>query len=115
MKKFKGRLAVVTGAGTGMGRELARQLASAGCHLAICDVIRENMAETEKLCAEVAPVDTCISSHVCDVSDENQVLAFCEAVKQAHETEHINLLFNNAGIIRRAPLRSSAKKIGMMS
>ena len=44
MKNFGGKLAVITGTGTGIGRELALQLASEGCHLAICDVLLENMA-----------------------------------------------------------------------
>jgi len=98
MKDFRGRTGVVTGAGTGMGRALAKQLASEGCSLAICDVIVENMAETKKMCEELAPPDTLVSAHECDVSDEGQVAAFRDAVKQQHETEHINLLFNNAGI-----------------
>lgn len=98
MKDVKGRLAVITGAGTGMGRELSKQLASEGCNLAICDVIVENMLETKKMCEELASSDTLISAHVCDVSDERQVVAFRDAVKQQHETGHINLLFNNAGI-----------------
>ena len=46
MERFEGRLAVVTGGGTGMGRELARQLTAEGCHVAICDVSAETMAET---------------------------------------------------------------------
>lgn len=98
MKEFKGKIAVVTGAGTGMGRELARQLASEGCHVAICEFIVENMNETKRLCEEIAPPGTCISAHECDVSDETQVIAFRNAVKQQHGTEHINLLFNNAGV-----------------
>jgi len=98
MKDFRGRVAVITGAGTGMGRELAKQLASEGCNLAICDLIVENMAETKKMCGELAPPSTLISAHECDVSDEGQVTAFRDAVKKQHETEHINLLFNNAGI-----------------
>jgi NAD(P)-dependent dehydrogenase (short-subunit alcohol dehydrogenase family) len=98
MKDFQGKIAVITGAGTGMGRELAKQLASEACNLAICDVMVENMAETKKMCEELAPPDTLISSHECDVSDEGQVTAFRDAVKRQHETEHINLLFNNAGI-----------------
>jgi NAD(P)-dependent dehydrogenase (short-subunit alcohol dehydrogenase family) len=98
MKNVKGRLTVVTGAGTGMGRDLSKQLASEGCNLAICDVIVKNMLETKKMCEELAPPGTYISAHVCDVSDENQVVAFRDAVKQQHETGHINLLFNNAGI-----------------
>ena len=44
MKDFGNKLAVITGTGTGIGRELALQLASEGCHLAICDVLIENMA-----------------------------------------------------------------------
>lgn len=98
MKDFRGKLAVVTGGGTGMGRELACQLASEGCHVAICDLFPENMAATKEACVKLAPSGTRISAHECDVSDEDQVIAFREAVRQQHKTEHINLLFNNAGI-----------------
>ena len=98
MKDFQGKIAVVTGAGTGMGRELALQLASEGCHVAICDVIPESMAETKKLCEETAPEGTRISAHECDVSDETQVLAFRDAVLEEHATDYVNLVFNNAGV-----------------
>jgi NAD(P)-dependent dehydrogenase (short-subunit alcohol dehydrogenase family) len=98
MKDFAGKLAVVTGAGTGMGRELAKQLAAAGSHVAFCDVQAAPMAETKRLCESLAPKGTKITSHSCDVSDEAQVIAFRDAVKAQHATAHINLLFNNAGI-----------------
>lgn len=98
MKEFEGKIAVISGAGTGMGRELARQLVSEGCHVAICDVLLDNMKETEKLCREEAKAGTRITAHKCDVSDESQVQSFCNAVKVQHRAEHINLLFNNAGI-----------------
>ena len=98
MRDFNGKLAVITGAGTGMGRELARQLASEGCHIAICDVIPENMEETRKACEEIAPAGTRITAHECDVSDETQVLAFRDAVLQEHATDFLNLVFNNAGV-----------------
>ncbi len=98
MKDFRGKLAVVTGGGTGMGRELACQLASEGCHVAMCDVNAENMEATKKVCEQRSPAGTRITAHQCDVSDEAQVQAFCDAVKQQHETAHINLLFSNAGI-----------------
>jgi NAD(P)-dependent dehydrogenase (short-subunit alcohol dehydrogenase family) len=98
VKGFKGRLAVVTGGGTGMGRELVRQLAAEGCHVAMCDVSRENMAETSRLAREGAAGDVRITTHVCDVANEAQVLAFRDEVVSAHETDHVNLLFNNAGI-----------------
>ncbi|MEE8398758.1 MAG: SDR family NAD(P)-dependent oxidoreductase [Desulfobacterales bacterium] len=98
MKTFEDKIAVVTGAGTGMGRELACQLASEGCHVAFCEVIVENMVETERLCREIALPGTRITAHECDVSDEAQVIAFRDAVKKQHDTTHINLLFNNAGV-----------------
>lgn len=97
MKDFTDKLAVVTGGGTGMGRELARQLAGEGCHVAMCDVSDENLRETQRLCREAAP-SVRVTTHHCDVSDETQVIEFCAAVQQAHEADHINLLFNNAGI-----------------
>jgi NAD(P)-dependent dehydrogenase (short-subunit alcohol dehydrogenase family) len=98
MERFDGKLAVITGGGTGMGRELARQLAAEGCHVAMCDVSEENMAQTRALCERDAPAGTRITTHLADVSDEAQVLAFRDAVVKAHDTDHIHLLFNNAGI-----------------
>jgi NAD(P)-dependent dehydrogenase (short-subunit alcohol dehydrogenase family) len=98
MKNFNGKLAVITGGGTGMGRELARQLASEGCHLALCDVSAATMTETRDMCLAEAPPNTRVTMHLCDVSVEEQVLAFRDAVMAEHATDHIELLFNNAGI-----------------
>jgi NAD(P)-dependent dehydrogenase (short-subunit alcohol dehydrogenase family) len=98
MKNFRDKLAVITGGGTGMGRALAEQLIAEGCHVAICDVSAENMAETKALCEARAHPGTHVSTHMCDVADERQVVAFRDAVAAQHGTKHINLLFNNAGI-----------------
>ncbi len=81
-----------------MGRELARQLSAEGCHVAMCDVSAENMDETVALCLADAPAGTRVTTFVADVSDEAQLQAFRDAVVADHATDHINLLFNNAGI-----------------
>jgi NAD(P)-dependent dehydrogenase (short-subunit alcohol dehydrogenase family) len=89
----------VTGGGTGMGRELVRQLAAEGCHVAMCDVSADAMAETVALCADDADRQGVrVTAHVADVSDEAQVLGFRDDALAQHATETINLLFNNAGI-----------------
>lgn len=96
MKSFAGKMAVVTGGGTGMGRELVLQLISHGAHVAMCDVSAENMNETAAL---ANPGDgQRLTCHVCDVSDEAQMLNFRDEVVAQHEISAINLLFNNAGI-----------------
>ncbi|MEP6660406.1 MAG: SDR family oxidoreductase [Acidimicrobiales bacterium] len=98
MQQFQGKLAVLTGGGTGMGRELVRQLSADGCHVAMCDVSEDAMAETKALSEQAAPAGTKVTTFVADVADEQQVLAFRDAVAEAHATDHIHLLFNNAGI-----------------
>lgn len=98
MKDFGGKLAVITGGGTGMGRELARQLIAEGCDVAICDVIEENMNETRAICEGEAPQGVKITAHKCDVSNEDEVKRFRDEVKREHARDHVNLLFNNAGI-----------------
>ena len=98
MEHFDGRIAVVTGGGTGMGRELARQLSAEGCHVAMCDVSAENMAETTELCVAAAPTGTRVTSFVADVSSESALQAFRDQVAAEHHTDHVHLLFNNAGI-----------------
>ena len=99
MKDFSGKLAVITGGGTGMGRELARQLVAAGCNVAMCDVSVEAMVETKRLCeGDRVPQGLRITTHRADVSDEGQVLHFRDEVADQHRADHIHLLFNNAGI-----------------
>ena len=95
MKNFEDKIAVVTGGGTGMGRELVCQLVAAGAVVAMCDLSHENMDETRRL---AAAGEGRLSDHICDVSSEEQVMSFRDAVLATHQTQHINLLFNNAGI-----------------
>lgn len=98
MKDFSGKYAVITGGGTGMGRELAIQLVAEGCNVAMCDVSAENMAKTKELAQAQAPQGTKIATFVADVSLEDQMNAWADAVRRELDTDHIHLLFNNAGI-----------------
>src|SRR6202166_1952031 len=99
MKDFAGKIAVITGGGTGMGRELARQLVAEGCNVAMCDVSAEAMAETRRLCeAEKLPQGLRVTTHIADVSIEDQLKRFRDEIAEQQATDKIHLLFNNAGI-----------------
>jgi NAD(P)-dependent dehydrogenase (short-subunit alcohol dehydrogenase family) len=95
---FTGKLAVVTGGGSGMGRELVRQLAAQGCSVATCDWHADEVAETAATAAVGAPDGVRVTSHSCDVSDEAQVWRFRDEVLEQHSASHVDLVFSNAGV-----------------
>jgi NAD(P)-dependent dehydrogenase (short-subunit alcohol dehydrogenase family) len=86
---FEGKLAVVTGGGSGMGRELVVQLASQGCSVATCDLTVHALDETIRRATEGAPGGVQVSAHACDVSDEGAVNRFRDEVLARHETDHV--------------------------
>jgi NAD(P)-dependent dehydrogenase (short-subunit alcohol dehydrogenase family) len=111
MKDFTGKIAVITGGGTGMGRELACQLVGEGCDVAMCDVSAEAMAETKRLCeAEGLPQGLRVTTHLADVSIEHQLLRFRDEIAEQHSTDKIHLLFNNAGIGGGGSLFTSSRE-----
>lgn len=93
MKNLSDRVAVVTGAGSGIGRALAVQLAESGCKLALSDINEQGLAETVTL-AEQAGAE--VFSEKLDVADRDAVYAHADKVK-AH-FGRVNLVFNNAGV-----------------
>lgn len=97
MHKLIDRTAVVTGAGSGIGRATALLLARRGCRLALVDVNADGLAETA---AKITDVGGRSSSHIVDVSNREQMLALPEAVVAAHGGVHI--LVNNAGVTTAA-------------
>jgi len=96
MESFTGKLAVVTGGGSGMGRELVRQLAAQGCSVAACDWHADEVAAVAA--AANGPPGVLVTGHACDVSDEAQVLRFRDELLGRHGRAHVDLVFANAGI-----------------
>jgi NAD(P)-dependent dehydrogenase (short-subunit alcohol dehydrogenase family) len=85
MKDFSNKIAVVTGGASGIGRSLVRQLAEAGCHVAMCDVSEERLTESRDLAMQTAAVGVKVTTFKADVSKRNQVEAFRDHVLQEHE------------------------------
>lgn len=93
MSFLEGGVAVVTGAGSGIGRALVEQLAAAGSALAIADVDEKGLAETA---ASLPVKPSAVTTHVVDVSSEAAVERFAEDVIARHG--RVTLLINNAGV-----------------
>jgi short-subunit dehydrogenase len=93
MKQLRGRVAVITGAASGIGRALAVELATEGMTLALADRDAAGLAETVQL---VGRSDATASQHVVDVADEAAVNAFALDVLRAHAV--VDVVVNNAGV-----------------
>src|SRR5712691_2210437 len=86
-------VAVVTGAGSGIGRALAQQLASAGSALAVADIDEAGLLETAQSLEKKRAL---VTTNVVDVADEAAVRTFAQNVRERHG--RVTLLINNAGV-----------------
>lgn len=101
MKDFRGRVAAITGAASGIGRALAISLARQGCHIALADVDAAGLAETVSRC-EGRGVK--VRSTVLDVADRVAVETWADQVAEEHGSVH--LVFNNAGVALGATIEA---------
>ena len=93
MKNFSGRVAAITGAGSGIGRALANELARRGAHLALSDIDDAGLAETVRPCEGYG---VRITSQHLDVANRGDVYAWADRVVADHGK--VNLIINNAGV-----------------
>ncbi|NOK51309.1 SDR family NAD(P)-dependent oxidoreductase [Burkholderia thailandensis] len=102
MRNFSGKVAAITGAGSGMGRSLAVELARRGCHLALSDVNEGSLAQTVAICAAHGVK---ITSQRLDVASRDAVFDWARKTRDAHGK--VNLVFNNAGVSLAAPAETA--------
>lgn len=90
---FAGQVAAITGAGSGMGRQLAINLAKFGCHVALSDINEDHLKQTQELLTGL-PIKSTLN--VLDVADAKAVYAWADEVM--HDHGKVNFIFNNAGV-----------------
>src|SRR5215467_11393643 len=93
MSFLSGGVAVVTGAGSGIGRALAQQLAAEGSALALADIDEEGLQQTAQSLAKNSAL---VTTHAVDVAKEEAVKSFAGQVQERHG--RVTLLINNAGV-----------------
>jgi NADP-dependent 3-hydroxy acid dehydrogenase YdfG len=105
MNSFEGKVAVITGAGSGIGRALAVNLAKKGAKLALCDIDTDGLAETVR---QAEALGATVKSDWLNVAEREAVLAYADAVV-AHFGE-VNQVYNNAGIAYNGDVENSEFK-----
>ncbi len=94
MKNFKNKVAAITGAGSGIGQQLAILLAKQGCHLSLSDINEKGLQQTVELLKPYSNIT--VTTKKLDVSDREAVKQWAQETVQDHGS--VNLIFNNAGV-----------------
>jgi len=105
LKKLADQVAIVTGAASGIGKELSRQLALAGCHLALADIDGTGL---DRLQTELSGQRVAISLHKADVGEEQAVKTMVDDVIRIHN--RISIVINNAGLSISAPFEHTSSE-----
>lgn len=103
MKSFHNKVAAITGAASGIGRALAIDLASQGCHLSLADLNTDELEKTAEL-ARLSGVT--VTTAKLDVSDRDAIYAWAEQTVADHD--RVNLIFNNAGVALGASIEGAS-------
>ncbi|MCY1163556.1 putative oxidoreductase SadH [compost metagenome] len=93
MKNFKNKVAAITGAGSGIGQQLAVLLAKQGCHLSLSDVNAQGLAQTVEL---LEKSNVRVTTQKLDVADRDAMKLWAADTVQNHGS--VNMIFNNAGV-----------------
>jgi len=93
VKNFKNKVALITGAGSGIGRALATQLAESGCNLALVDWNEETLKETEEI---VRKKNVSVSLHPFDLREKEKIESLPDEIIEIHN--QIDVVINNAGL-----------------
>ena len=103
MKDFRNKVAAITGAGSGIGRALALNLAAQGCHLAISDIDPKGLEATAK---QAKAHGVTVTSKTLDVADREAMHAWADEVVREHG--QVNMIFNNAGVAQSGSVEGTS-------
>lgn len=102
MAYSSGKIAVITGAGSGIGRALARQLNAEGCKLLISDISEQGLEETVQ---SLSRKEVLVQSHIMDVSDKSAFQTWARSIADEHG--QVDIVINNAGVATGSPVEES--------